>query len=116
MPSGAASRARANGSTQRSARSSPRSSYSDAEEGQAQRHYVLAKYRETGDRVPASRPCPNRVPDTVKGTVSRVPLPEGRDTTGHGDVQTPNGHNRVPQDLDPDSELERMAAKLGAGE
>jgi hypothetical protein len=57
-------------------------------DGQAKRHYVVNQYREDDDRVPVSRPCPDRVPDT--GETYRVPvsLPLQGDTdTGHGQDQ-----------------------------
>lgn len=64
-------------------------------DGQARLHRASRPYREAEDpnRVPVSRPCPDRVPDT--GVGDRVPVspPIGTRDTGHG---PPKPFDRVP--------------------
>jgi hypothetical protein len=62
-------------------------------DGQATRHHSLKPYHEdsdTGNRVPVSQPCPDRVPDT--GVEDRVPVspPLRTRDTGHGPTDTPH--------------------------
>jgi hypothetical protein len=71
------------------------------------RHYSVRPYRDD-DPTTVSPPCPDRVPDTVDATVSRVPTLIGDTVTEHTNTTTDNP-DRVP-----DPELQERADELHA--
>jgi hypothetical protein len=59
------------------------------QDGRTYHHHVVKPFDQFADHVPVSQVCPNRVPDTPRAGVSRVPPLKGRDTTRH----TPSEHD-----------------------